>query len=126
MRVLLDTGLPASLVEHSIPLLSLSSGANSLIYGTDQEVVVRAANEGFEAVAFLGRETLARIELLETVQEVGIALIVTNSDEPVQASDHFADLMDVIASNVKRRHIVLVLAADVRCWRIDEFLARTT
>lgn len=123
MRILLDVSLPASLEEHSRPFVTLTSGRELASGASDFDLLRRAAEEDYTAVAFLGRETLGRVRLLEDALDLGIGLVVTNSDEPVQASDHFEDQIRKVAEVVGPARVVLILAHGVRDWTITEFLS---
>ncbi len=123
MRILLDASLPPSLEEHSTPLVRFEAAPELTGRNSDEELLTGAAEHGFDAVALLGRETLARLALLEIAQRLGLAVVVTNSREPVEASDQLAEHVEQLAEQVGPGRLVLVLTRESRSWTIDDFLA---
>lgn len=122
MRILLDASLPGSLVERSTPLTTFESDPSVTGVNSDEELLEEADNQGFDAVALLGRKALARVNVLETAHRIGSCVVITNSDEPVQAAQHLADRVDELGRQIGPGRVVLVLAREVRTWRIEDFL----
>lgn len=122
MRILLDASLPASLREHGTRLVTFVADPALTATSSDEELLEEIAERGFEAVALLGREALARLSMLEAARDLGTCVVVTNSEEPVQASQHLADRIEDVAEQVGPGRVILVLAREVRAWSIDDFL----
>lgn len=84
MNVLLDAAFPASAADrgNSGVILGRWSGGEE----TDLGLLRYAHDAGFDAVAFLGPDVLARPEVLSTARELGLAVIVLTNQVPTRAT----------------------------------------
>jgi hypothetical protein len=112
MRVLLDASLPSPRTANWRHGNTLERwDAEDL---TDTDLVVVAAQRGYGAVVFLGPQALARRELEETSRRAGIAVVVTASEVPTDASRHVQNHFDSIVSKASPGAILLLRSDGVK------------
>ena len=119
MKLLLDSSLPRSLTENSTALLEVEDAPGQLGDLSDAEIVHFAADNGFDAVAFLGRDTLASIPVVASAAQDGVALVITHTDEPVEAERHIAEHFRALEREVGPGRLVLVLRSGLRIYDLD-------
>ncbi len=83
MRVLLDQAFPTMVAQVSRREFELVRWQGLGL--SDLEVLKSASQDGFDAVALLGRASLARPEVISTAIEQLLAVIVTANVSPVEA-----------------------------------------
>jgi len=124
MKLLLEQSFPArqSALLHT-PFVSTerSSRPNA----TDRDLVDDAAETGSSAVVFLGRHALGRPDVLSRASEGKVAVVATETMNPLDAIDYLHDNIGVIRRRLSERaEALLVQRGRVLQFTIDELLAR--
>lgn len=113
MKLLLDSAFAASLLEHSTPLLAIEMAAHDTGEMSDAELVWFAVQEGFDAVALLGHYHLASHPLRAAAKEAGIALVLTYTEEPVEAERQIAGSLRALVEKIGPGRVLMVSSSGV-------------
>lgn len=113
IRILADATFPKSLESHGTTRLHFQVLDVEYVR-TDTELAQLASAERFHGLALLGRDVLAQRELVQSVQEAGICLIATNTDDPVEAVEQLGEHVNALFVGVGPGRILLVLSHEVR------------
>lgn len=78
---------------------------------SDEGLVQYAAAEGYVAVVVMGRNALAREDLLDAARAAGIALVITHSDDPVRADEELSSHLKRIGHLVTPGTVIIAQSA---------------
>ena len=112
MRFLVDAVLPATLLADAPAGIEYIrwEGADD----EDEQLVRAAAKRGYRGVIFFDRNSLAQPGLVCLAEELGVALVAVDADDPIEAKErillHTAQLRRKLADS----NFVLILASEVR------------
>ena len=112
MRLLYDAVLPQSLAHEAPAGVELVRWDGADVPDTD--LVRAAAERGCRGVVLLGRESLEQPELREVARQVGVALVATATDNPIEAKRRILKNIGTLRENLPDHDCLLVFAADVR------------
>lgn len=111
MRLLLDSTFPGDISSQNTTDTELVRLKEPL---SDFDAVERAATEGYEGFALVGRDNLANAELIRAAQDAGLTLVVTSEDDPIVASRHLLDRLHQVVPILHEKGILLVTKGQVR------------
>jgi len=116
MRLLLDASFPEPMSAYSQPGIELERWQGQAL--SDVELLRVASSEGYDAVVFLGRQTLARTELVSEATRssgsAGSAMVVTHTIDPARAMTHVSSHLRTIRREARSGLILLILSDGVR------------
>ena len=112
MRLLYDAVLPQSLAHEAPEGVELERWSGADVADTD--LVRTAAERGCRGVILLGRESLEQPDLRNAAREVGVALIATVTDNPIEAKRRILNNISALRQNLPDHDCLLIFAADVR------------
>lgn len=98
MRVLVDASFPAS-VDH----VPNSAGVEiDRVHGeeTDQDLIIRAADEGYAAVVVMGSEMVARSSLPDLAAEKGVVLVCSVTEDPFDAESNLRQSLSTLQEHI--------------------------
>ncbi len=81
---------------------------------TDVELVQTAADEQFDGVLFLDRDSLAQYDVQLTANSLGMALIAVEAGSPFEAKRRVLNNIMRLRRALARHDCLLILAAEVR------------
>ncbi|MCY3805929.1 MAG: hypothetical protein OXG55_09380 [bacterium] len=112
MKLLYDAVLPPSLSVEARGTLDLRrwDGADA----ADTELVRSAAGSGYRAVIFLDRSSLDQPGLRTTAEEVGVALVAVDADDPIEAKQRILRNAPSLRRKLADYDCLLILAGEVR------------
>jgi hypothetical protein len=112
IKVCLDVAFPPGLTESSLAALRFEPAPDT--GQTDRELIEWAAGEDCDAVAFVGRDMLAQPAVITAAERTGICLLVTHTDDPLQARHHLEHNQRALQREVGPGRILIVLTEHLR------------
>ncbi|WP_419842996.1 hypothetical protein [Candidatus Poriferisodalis sp.] len=112
MRILYDARLPRGLEVEARGAVSLVRWTGDMV--TDVELVQTAADEQFDGVLFLDRDSLAQYDVQLTANSLGMALIAVEAGSPFEAKRRVLNNIMRLRRALARHDCLLILAAEVR------------
>lgn len=111
MKLLLDAAFPKQSEDrgHSGVLLKRWAGGEE----TDVGLMRYAHDNGFDGVAFLGHDVLARPEVLSAAKIMGLALIVVVTEVPSRGIADLEFNLVGLSTHARAGHVVTVRARSV-------------
>ena len=104
MRFLADSTFPASIQQPNAEGIEILRYSGPSI--EDRDLLAFAAAQGCVAVLMLGREVLAEPQFEELVSQAGVTVVVTVSENPLEAAEQLLPRLDEV---VKRLGILPVV-----------------
>jgi hypothetical protein len=117
LKILLDSGFPVSATSHRAPNVVLHLWEGDAV--TDAEFVRHAAAGGYAGVVTLGRNSLAREDLLDAIEATRIALVVTHSDDPVKAEEELSHHLRRLGRLVGPSAVLVAQVAGVKVGTVE-------
>lgn len=75
---------------------------------TDAELIVSAAAEGFAAVGFVGRQAIARPELIRAAIDAKISILVTETGNPLEAIRYLEKNLGRLRKLLPEKRLILL------------------
>jgi hypothetical protein len=111
VRLLLDASFPEPSTTYAPAGVRLERWQGGV---SDVDLLRSASTDGYDGVIFLGKQTLARSELLTEVIHSSCGMIVTYTQDPTRAMTNFLSHLRTIQMELRPGHVLLVLADGVR------------
>lgn len=115
-RLLLDSAFPEPTTGYSRPGIVLDRWHHEDL--SDTQLVAAADKDGYQAVAFVGPEVLARDEVIDAAIRAGISLVITTAADPLRAQRDIVVHLPSVGKAAGRGRLVWVTAHGVRKRRL--------
>ncbi len=109
MRLLVDASFPQRVTAPNTAGVHIERWSGIDI--SDASLVREASAQGYDAVVFLGLETLAEDHVRDEAFKRNISIIVTVTDDPITGAMHLACRLRLLARQLRPRD-VWVLRSD--------------
>jgi len=112
MRFLYDAVLPHNLALEAPAEVAFDRWDGPDVSDAD---LVRASGErGCRGVILWGRNSLQQVDLRDTAQQAGVALVAVEADNPIEAKRRILKNLSALRRKLQDHDCLLVLANEVR------------
>ncbi len=110
MRLLIDAAFPAATEKLGFAGVRLARWAGE---ETDEGLVEKSVNDGYDAVVLLGRHVLAQDTLFKAARRWRQCIVVVNADSPSRSAHDLQANLASIRRRVGPGRVLRVLASEV-------------
>ncbi|MXW42981.1 MAG: hypothetical protein F4X48_02175 [Acidimicrobiia bacterium] len=112
MRFLCDAVFPQTLSSEAPAEVEFVRWDRSDV--SDAELVRASGERGCRGVIFWGQDSLQQVDLREIAQEIGVALVAVEADDPIDAKQRILKNLSRLRRKLDEYDCLIVLANEVR------------